>query len=198
MNRGSAGGRPEVYTPVMQTLHWGTLVVVACLYATAWMIEDASSAAGRDWLIGLHRSLGMTVLLLAAVRMVLHRSIRIPILPDEIPWWQRVAARLNVVALYGMLVVQPMLGLLASTLAGGRVVLFTVVLPRVLRTDPATAHLLLRLHGGCALAFLASVAVHALAALYHYYVRNDRVPATMPQGGPQGARTMSRTKGGAR
>jgi cytochrome b561 len=193
MNRGIADVQPAAYTPVMQAMHWGTQAVVLCTYVAAWMIDDAPGAVERAWLIALHRSLGITILLLTGLRLLRRWHSRIPALPNETPLVLRVAARFNTAGMYGLLIVQPMLGLMASMLHDGRVVLFGVALPPMVRGNAAVAHLLFRLHSGCALAFLASLGLHAVAALYYYYSRNDRTPARMRPGA-----LLARVKGSVR
>jgi cytochrome b561 len=179
MQRGSAGAPILVYTSVMRTLHWSTVVLVLCGFAAGWTMEDAPSQAERAGLIMLHRSLGVTILLLTAIRLAVRVRSPIPPLPSDMPLLQRIAARLNIAGLYGALLLQPILGLIASMLGGGTVVLFDVALPRMLPTNVALADVLFRLHGGGALLFLISIGLHAAAALYHYFVRNDLVLASM-------------------
>jgi cytochrome b561 len=167
----------------MQSMHWGTVTLLLCTFAAAWMIDDMPKPADRAWLLMLHRSLGITLLLVTGLRLVIRYRTRIPPLPPGLPTAQRLAAKLSAISLYAALITQPVLGLAASILHGDRVVLFGgFVLPRLLPGDRRLAHALFEVHGAAAAAFLAVIGLHIAAALYHHFVRKDHVLASMLPG----------------
>jgi cytochrome b561 len=180
---GTVDGRQPAYTGVMQAMHWGTLMLLLFAYAIGWMIDSAANPADKAWLIMLHRSLGAAILLISGMRLVIRRRSRIPPLPPGLPTAQRVAARVAAIALYALLIVQPVLGLAASTLHGDRIVLFgALVLPMLLPVDRTLAHAVFQVHGALAWVFLALIGLHAAAGLYHHIVRKDHVLAAMLPG----------------
>jgi cytochrome b561 len=171
------------YTPAMQVMHWGTLTLLVCAYAVAWTIDSASNAANAAWLIMLHRSLGIAILLITGIRLVVRRRTRIPPLPRDVPAAQRLAARVSAVLLYALLIAQPLLGLAASALHGDRIVLFgRFGLPRLLPEDRTLAHAVFQVHGAAALLCLVLIGLHATAAIYHHVIRKDHVLAAMLPG----------------
>ena len=165
----------------MQAMHWGTVALLLCAYLAAWIIDGASSPAEKAWLIMLHRSLGVTILLLTWVRLAFRLRTRVPPLPAAVPAVQRLAARASVITLYAALIVQPLLGLAASMLHGGRIMLFgDVVLRPLLPVDRALAHQVFhQVHAWTALVSLALIGLHVTAALYQHFVRKDEVLAGM-------------------
>lgn len=178
-----AGLQQPVYSRVMQTAHWGTLTLLLCAYAIAWTIDSAASPVDKAWLIMLHRSLGIAILLVTGLRLVIRQCTRIPPLPAGLPAAQRLAARVSVISLYALLIGQPLLGLAASILHDERVVLFGgFVLPRRLPLDPTLAHGLFQVHRAVGWMLLALIGLHVAAALYHYFVRKDHVLAAMLPG----------------
>jgi cytochrome b561 len=185
VNRGGvamrAGSRVLAYTRAVQVMHWGTVALLLCAYLAAWMIDGASRPAEKAWLIMLHRSFGVTILLLTWVRLAVRLRTRVPPLPAAVPAVQRLAARASVITLYAALIVQPLLGLAASMLPGGRTMLFgDVVLRPLLPVDRALAHEVFhRVHAWTALVSLALIGLHVTAALYHHFVRKDEVLAGM-------------------
>jgi cytochrome b561 len=182
------------YTHVMQTLHWGTSTLLLGVYAIAWTIDSASSPADTAWLITLHRSLGIAILLITVLRVVIRQRTRVPSLPANLPAAQPWLARIGAVSLYALLILQPMLGLAASVLHGDRIVLFgTLALPRLLTEDRAMAHALFQVHGTAASAFLALIGLHATAALYHHFVRHDHVLVAMLPGARMASGGTGRT-----
>jgi cytochrome b561 len=150
-------------------------------YLAAWMIDGASSPAEKAQLIMLHRSFGVTILLLTWVRLAFRLRARVPPPPPDVPAVQRLAARASVITLDAALIVQPLLGLAASMLHGGRTMLFGDVLLRLLLpVDRALAHdVFHRVHAWTALVLLALIGLHATAVLYHHFVRKDEVMAGM-------------------
>jgi cytochrome b561 len=172
------------YTRAMQAMHWGTVALLICAYLAAWMIDGASSPAEKAWLIMLHRSFGITILLLTWMRLAFRLRTRVPPLPADVPAVQRLAARASVITLYAVLIVQPLLGLAASMLHGGRTMVFgSVVLRPLLPVDRAFAHQVFhRVYAWTSLALLALIGMHVVAALHHHFVRKDEVLAGMLPG----------------
>jgi cytochrome b561 len=164
----------------MRLMHWTTVALLLSVYPLALAVEDAASASEARRLIMLHRSLGLTVLLVTLVRLMGRQRTRIPPLPADLPRSQRFAARANVVALYSLLLAQPVLGLTASWLHGDLVTFFGVVaLPAPLALDRPLSRLLFWLHGWSALLLLAAIGAHVAAALYHHFIRKDEVLSGM-------------------
>src|ERR1700722_1389507 len=114
------------YARAMQAMHWGTVALLLCAYLTAWMIDGASSPAEKALLIMLHRSFGVTILLLTWMLLALRLRTRLPLLPPDVPAVQCFAARASVVTF----IVQPLLRLAASMLHGGRTMLYGDVVLR--------------------------------------------------------------------
>lgn len=171
------------YSRVMQAIHWTTLTLLLSACLAAWMVDGAASREQAAWLVMLHRSLGMTILLMTPIRLAIRQRTRIPPLPDGLPAVQRIAARVSAALLYLLLTLQPLLGLTASQLHGDRVQLFgTFALPAWLPVNKPLAHQVFELHGWTAMAMLLLIGLHAAAALYHHFVRRDAVLAGMLPG----------------
>jgi cytochrome b561 len=171
---------PAGYSRPMRAMHWLTVALLLFAYPLAWSVEQAQSAEVAARLLMLHRSVGVTVLLLTLVRLVWRGRDPRPALPSDLPAWQRWAAQANVAGLYLLLLAQPSLGLLASWLHGDRMLLYGFIhLPVVAVPDRGLSRLLFRLHGEVALALLALIGLHVGAALHHLLVRRDAVMSGM-------------------
>ncbi len=170
----------KTYTPVMQALHWANTALLSGAFIAAWTIHDTTNAADHAWRLMLHRSFGVTILLLTMIRLMVRQRTPIPPLPGDIPRLQRLAARINIIALYTQLLTQPLTGLAASVLHGDHIILFGAsTLPAMLPINRPLAHAIFQVHGAAALVFLMSIGLHIAAALYHRVVRKDHVLATM-------------------
>jgi cytochrome b561 len=171
------------YSVAMQAMHWTTVALMISTCVAIWMVDAVGSKQEAAWLVMLHRSLGVTIMLLTPVRLAVRRRARIPALPAGVPVMQRAAARASARLLYGLLMLQPLLGLAASLFHGDRVVLFgSIELPAWLPANKALAHQLFQLHGWSAVLLLTLIGLHAAAALYHHFVRRDGVLAGMLPG----------------
>ncbi|HVJ52291.1 MAG TPA: cytochrome b/b6 domain-containing protein [Aliidongia sp.] len=170
---------PHFYSRSMRVLHWLTAALLLFAYPLAWSIEQAQSADVAARLVMLHRSVGVTVLLLTLIRLIQRFSSEVPALPSDVPFWQRWAARGNEGLLYLLMLAQPSLGLAASWLHGDHIVLFGFIGFQGVWTDRALSHQLFQIHGAVALLLLALIGLHAGAALYHLVVRRDHVMSSM-------------------
>ncbi len=167
----------------MGTMHWTSAMLLIGSYVTAWTISSATTSVEVAELTHFHRSFGLMILTLTAIRLVLRQRTRIALLPSDIPRFQRLAARLNVIGLYGLLFAQPLLGLMASMVHGDRLVLLGgFALPGALPVNRPLAHLLFEVHGMVALILLGLISMHVTAALYHHFVQRDDVLAGMLPG----------------
>ena len=118
------------YTTTAIVLHWLIAAAVIGLIGWGWWMQTiAKTPPGpRVDAFNLHKSIGMTVLLLMLVRIGWRAGHRPP------PWvpmprWQEQLARGVHVLLYVCLLVQPLSGYLGSAFSGYPVRFFGVVLP---------------------------------------------------------------------
>src|SRR5437667_1657438 len=119
-------GDPElrVFDPLIRFLHWLTLFLVATIFVLAFSIDFASSKEEVVALVQLHRSFGVTVWAVMLGRLVWRQFSRFPNWPADMPQAMRLAAHWSEYALYVLLLIQPILGLLQTNAHGDRVKLF--------------------------------------------------------------------------
>ena len=179
-------GDPElhVFDPVIRFLHWLTLFLVTTIFVLAFSIDFASSKNEAVALIQLHRSFGVTVWAVTLGRLIWRQFSRFPNWPDDMPQLMRFAAHWSEYALYALLLIQPILGLLHTNAHGDRVNLFFLGrLPALIGQDRLLAKQLLEVHETVGLLLLGLIALHASAALYHHLWRRDgTLEAMLPQG----------------
>jgi cytochrome b561 len=95
----------------------------------------------------------------------------------------RFAAQASEHALYALLLIQPIVGLLQTNAHGDRVNLFFLgQLPALIGRNRPLAKQLLEVHETVGLLLLGLIALHAAAALYHHFWRRDHtLDAMLPQ-----------------
>jgi cytochrome b561 len=178
-------GDPElrVFDPAIRILHWLTLFLVVAIFVLAFSIDFASSREEAVALVQLHRSFGVTVWVVTLGRIVWRQFARFPNWPADMPQAMRFAAQWSEYALYGLMLTQPILGLLWTNAYGDRLNLFFLgQLPALIGRDPL-ARQLGEAHAAVGFLLLGMIALHAAAALYHHFWRrDDTLRAMLPRG----------------
>jgi cytochrome b561 len=171
------------YTAIARAAHWFTALVVIAMIPLGIVIANELGGPLQDALYDLHRSVGAILLSLIVLRL-LHRWRYPPVpLSNEISTIQRHAAQLVHGSMYALLILQPLVGWIATSAYGASIGVFGwFELPALWPQDRTWSEQLFFVHGllGLALAFL--VAAHVGAALYHHVVRKDGVLMRMITG----------------
>jgi cytochrome b561 len=165
----------RAYSPVAIALHWLAGVLILCGFALGlWMVQQPIAPATLR-AYGYHKWIGITVFLLALLRLAWRRGHPAPP-PEAMPEWQRRAAAITHVLLYALMLVIPVSGWIYSSATGVQVVyLGAVPLPDLVARDKALAVVLKAVHGTLNFTLLALVIVHAGAALWHHFADRDAV-----------------------
>jgi cytochrome b561 len=172
------------YTTVAVILHWVMALGIAMLAIIGLVMVHVKLDTMRLFqLYQLHKSIGVTVLLAAVLRLG-WRLVRLPPpLPDSMPPIERTAAAGGHLLLYLFLFALPFTGwaLVSSSVFNIPTVLYGVVpwpdLP-VLSTlaDKAPVEAVLKIvHAYGAYALIALVGLHSTAALRHHFIIKDDV-----------------------
>jgi cytochrome b561 len=157
--------------------------MVAALILVAWLLPQVTDLVGRQEaavIIGLHRSIGVTVFALVLVRAVWRLINPPPALPGHTGRFVRLASHAGHAALYVLMLAVPVLGML-FTWAAGRDITFwgLFTLPALIGPDDNLHDLFENLHALAANAIMILVGVHVAAALMHQYVLKDGLLARM-------------------
>jgi superoxide oxidase len=161
-------------------LHWASVVLIAALFASAWSLALAQDGGAAGAILTLHRSLGVSLWILALVRLGwrLRFAVR-PALPADMPRPQKAAAAVSEGALYVLMLVQPLTGLAQSVTRGRPFQLFVFQAPRLMARDKALTGLFHNIHELGAWLLLSLIGLHVAAALFHGLVRRDGVLQSM-------------------
>jgi cytochrome b561 len=130
---------------------------------------------GSAWYFELHKSIGLVIALLAAVRIVWRLGHRPQPLPARVPRWQARLASSTEWLLYGLLVVVPVTGYLGASYSKAGVKLFGLVTPRWALPDHDTAEQFFDIHSALVWVMVALLCAHVLGALKHLLIDKDGV-----------------------
>lgn len=164
------------YSHPAMLLHWLMAVLMLATLGVGLTFEDMPFSRAKLELINYHKWAGITVLLLAALRLA-WRLVRRP--PPALPSLNRWEHTLSAVvhwALYGIMFLLPLSGWIMSSAKGFSVHYFGVIaLPDLIAKQPKeVAEQLVELHELIAYAFIALFILHLLGAIKHQWI--DKKP----------------------
>ncbi|ANY15575.1 cytochrome b [Bordetella pseudohinzii] len=160
------------YTRGAVALHWITAVLVALAYL-AIEIRGPKGDPGRPFWTGIHEWAGALVLLVALVRVGWRARHEPPADLNESVLLS-ILARLAHLALYIFILAQPLLGMLTLNLADRPVTLIGLDWSfRIAGPNPEWRPLVKEAHELIGNLFYFVIGLHALAALWHHYVKRD-------------------------
>ena len=162
------------FTPLQRVLHWVMAIgILAMLFIGVGMVSTIGP--GYLTLVGIHKPLGIAILVLALVRLAVRLRHGAPPLPADMPEPMKLAARLSHVAFYALMIALPLIGWAMLSAASYPVVVAGVGLPAIVSPDAALHSTLWNAHRFLALCFFGLFLLHLAAALFHAWVRRDGV-----------------------
>jgi len=175
----------ESWNAVSRGLHWLMAVLILTQAAGGWITEEMERSPLKVDAMTLHKSLGITLLLLLIIRLLWRWTHAAPPPPAGSKHWEILAARLSHIALYLLMVGVPLSGwLAASTSIVPWKLWWLIPLPRIAGPDEQLHEIAAELHEGLIWALVAVLAVHVGAALYHHWVKRDAVLRRMLRAKP--------------
>jgi cytochrome b561 len=160
----------------IRLLHWAMAALLAFLVAIGlamtWLHTDLGTSF---WLYQQHKSWGLVVLPLVALRLS-ERLRGAPPWPASIGRWERVSATAVRALLYALMVALPVTGWLtasSSPLSMPTRPFGWFTLPPLIAPDAATFAVLQAAHAWLAWVLVAATLVHVAGALKHWLVDRD-------------------------
>ena len=167
------------FAPLQRLLHWlMAICILAMLFIGVGMVSTIMPKYVP--LVAIHKSLGITVLALALIRLAVRLRYGAPPLPVDLPEPMKLAAYLSHYVLYALMIAMPLIGWAMLSAAAYPVVVYGGVrLPAILPQSDSLHTLLWNAHFFLAFAFFAMILMHVAAALFHALVRKDGVFESM-------------------
>ena len=168
------------YTPTAIALHWLMFLALAGTLSLGFYMHDLPLSPGKLQLYSWHKWAGVTLFLLALLRVVWRFTHRPPALPAATPALLKLAAEAVHLALYGLMLAIPLSGWLMSSAKGFQTVWFGVLpLPDLLGKDAVLGGQLQTVHAWLNFTLLALVGAHVAAALKHHFIDRDGLLSRM-------------------
>lgn len=166
--------RGDRYSRGAIAFHW---VIAALVLFNLWLGLFGESLP-RDWgAMPVHKSVGITILVLSIARLGWRLTHRPPHFPDRTPGWEKALAKSVHWLFYALMIVLPLTGWLMSSSPDkprpfSWFYLFDVPL---LPATPALAGFAHEAHELLGFTMAALVSLHIAAALRHHFLLRDRV-----------------------
>lgn len=167
----------ERYSLPAMLLHWLSAALVLWLFWRGFTMLDLAKGAERSAAYSLHKSLGLTVLLLTVLRLLWRHRCPPPALPAGPN--QRAAKAVHA-GLYGFLLLTPLAGYLASAFTPYPMRFFGYTLPRLVDADPILNTLFKDLHACLVWYGLALLFAHLSGVLLHLVRGENVLPRMLP------------------
>ena len=169
------------YTKTAIGLHWSIALLIFSAFPLGLYMHDLKLSPTKLHLYSYHKWIGITVLLLAVLRVLWRATHKPPQL--NLPRWQEIGSSIAHTMLYLLMLCVPMTGWLMSSAKGVQTVWLGIVpLPDLVAKDKALGHLLGNVHMILNYTLLVLVVLHVAAALKHHFIERDDVLLRMLPG----------------
>jgi cytochrome b561 len=175
------------YTRTAIALHWIAALLIVGNLGFGLYVAGLHLSPAKLRYLPWHKWIGVTVLLLSALRLLWRLGHAPPPLPATMGATQMRLARLSHALLYVLFFAAPLTGWLFGSASGIQTVYLGLVpLPDLIPKDKAVAVVLRAAHKWINYSLAALIAVHVAAALKHHFHDRDDVLRRMlsPSRGP--------------
>jgi cytochrome b561 len=164
------------YSTVAKSFHWIIAALIVTQFVLANLEGDLPIGARKLALLARHKSVGMTILMLAILRLLWRLKHPPPALPSEMTPLQRALARGTHMAFYVLLFVMPITGWMMSSAKNYSVSWFGLFTwPNLIGKNEAAYNFLHATHETLSDILFAIAVLHILAALKHHFWNKDNV-----------------------
>ena len=179
------------YTRPAILLHWLIAVLIIGAFVMGLVMTDIPGLTPTKLkYYAWHKWAGVTILALAALRLLWRLANRAPPYPAAMPRWQQSTAHYLHCLLYGLMFAVPLSGYLYTLSAGVPVVYFGVFkLPLLIDANAELKPVLKAVHYWLNMGLAGAVGLHVVAALKHAFIDRDGImqrmlPSSSFQGNP--------------
>lgn len=165
---------------VSQCFHWLVVVLIVVMAYLGLTMTDLPDGPHKIRVYALHKSVGLTILALVAVRLAWRAYAGKPRALESVPRWQARIAGATHWGLYALLVAMPISGWVVNSASGFPLRWFGLVkVPAIAAKDESLQALARSTHEVLFWILVALAMAHAAAAFYHHLFQGDETLARM-------------------
>src|SRR5712675_1603120 len=171
---------------VSRAFHWILGLAIIGMLAYGWWMNHIAARPDRFFHRSIHADIGYLILLLMALRLIWRGIHPTPALPSDTPRWQRIVASISHWSLYAVTMLVATLGWAHSGAHTPDYSSFFGLfhVPQITSPDKAAGDAYEDRHILFAYVLLALIVLHTGAALWHHFIKRDRVTSRMVDGAP--------------
>jgi cytochrome b561 len=171
---------PSRYSAVAKSFHWIIAALVVTQFVLFYLEDDLPKGSRKLHLLDWHKSVGMTILMLAILRLLWRLNHPPPALPAGMTALERRLARGTHMAFYVLLFAMPLTGWMQSSAKNYSVSWFRLFTwPNLIGQSEAAFNILHTTHEVLSDALFAIAVLHIFAALKHHFWNKDNVLVRM-------------------
>lgn len=165
------------YNRTAISLHWCIALLLVGQFAFGWYLGSIPRGTPeRGYFVNLHKSIGLLIGLLILLRIGWRLTHAPPPLPNSVPRWQQQIAASTHYLLYGLMLMMPLSGYLASNFSKFGINFFNAIKLVPWGYDDKLVYAFFnQTHLVSAWLLLALVLLHVLAALKHLWIDRDTI-----------------------
>lgn len=168
------------YNRLIIALHWATALAVLIAVGSILLRDVVDNEEWQSFLLNLHRSMGISILLLGATRLLTRLATDSRHVNAGLPKAIRLVAKAGHTALYLFLIALPFTGWMLTNAQGHTASFFGLLnLPMLVDKNRDFADQLGDFHETGAWVFISVIGMHVIAALWHHFWRKDQVLQSM-------------------
>lgn len=169
------------YGSIAKFFHWTVALLVIVMILMGISFGYLPRNIFRSFLMQIHKSLGVTILILMVLRLCWHLISKRPKLPSDTKKWELHVIQWTHALLYATVIAMPITGIVMSTAAGYPVHFWWFATLRVdwIPKNATLANIMNTSHTVLAWIISILIVLHALAALKHHFINKDNVLKSM-------------------
>lgn len=164
------------YGLVAILLHWIMALILIGLIGLGLYMTRIPISLLKLKLYGWHKEIGLLALMLVIARFIWRLINQNPLLPFEMPQWEKFAARLVHRMFYIVMFLLPISGWFLTSAAGLPASFFGwFVLPDIIGPNETHRLFLTQIHNSLGYLLIGLLGLHTAAALKHHFINKDDI-----------------------
>jgi len=170
----------QKFNPFAKFFHWVMALLIIFQIPLALYMIKLPLSPDKFGKYALHKSIGICLLALIALRLAWKLIKKHPPLPSDMPRKEQLLAHATHGVLYLIIFGLPITGWISSNAANFPVSVFGVIdLPSLVQPNKELHYLMEGIHKYIGYVLIALISIHVFAAFYHHFARKDNVLLSM-------------------
>jgi cytochrome b561 len=164
------------YSSTAIIIHWVmAIMIIAMICMGIYMADLPKGSDERSWFFSLHKSIGLTLALLAISRLAWRMISPPPMLPSIVSITHQKMAKATHHLLYLMMFIQPVTGYISSSFSGYKTKFWGVPLPHWGWKNPELNELFTEMHEISAICLVILIVLHIGGVAYHLHRKETEI-----------------------